>query len=193
MSALVTEHFVLQSVSGATISESGTRAAIYLSGLSSGLVAIGFASRSPVALTALTFTVLPTVFLLGCFTVVRLVDTTIENMVALDRMEAIRQFYAALGPHAARFFPPARGVRYGRWSVLSTLASMIAVVNAVLAGATAGLASTAAAGVPIGGAAGIGIGVAVLLVCLSLGYERLRMGPHLRATDDAGPSAASTG
>jgi len=46
MSALVTEHFALQAVSSATISESGSRAALYLAALSSGLVAIGFASSA---------------------------------------------------------------------------------------------------------------------------------------------------
>jgi hypothetical protein len=56
MSALVTEHFDLQSVSSSTIGESGSRAAIYLSALSSGLVAIGFASSLPRALAALAFT-----------------------------------------------------------------------------------------------------------------------------------------
>jgi hypothetical protein len=70
-SAPVTEHFVLQSAASSTISESDSRVAIYLSSLSSGLVAIGFASSSPHALAALTFSVLPTVFILGCFTVVR--------------------------------------------------------------------------------------------------------------------------
>jgi hypothetical protein len=71
MSALVTEHFVLQSTASATISESGSRVAIYLSALSSGLVAIGFASSSPHALGSLAFTVLPMVFMLGHFTIVR--------------------------------------------------------------------------------------------------------------------------
>ena len=39
MSALVTEHFVLQSAASSTISESGSRVAIHLSALSSGLAA----------------------------------------------------------------------------------------------------------------------------------------------------------
>jgi hypothetical protein len=47
MSALVTEHFVLQGTSASTISEGGSRVSIYLSALSSGLVAIGFASGRP--------------------------------------------------------------------------------------------------------------------------------------------------
>ena len=53
MSALGTEYFVLQSTASSTISESGSRVAIYLSSLSSGLVAIGFASSSPRALASL--------------------------------------------------------------------------------------------------------------------------------------------
>ena len=70
MSALVTEHFVLQGTSSSTISESGSRVSIYLSALSSGLVAIGFASASDRALESLAFTILPVVFILGCFTIV---------------------------------------------------------------------------------------------------------------------------
>src|ERR1700751_4064252 len=81
MGALVTEHFVLQATSRSTISESGSREGIYLSALSSGLVAIGFASASPRALESLAFTVLPVVFILGWFTIVRLVDTSVANIV----------------------------------------------------------------------------------------------------------------
>ena len=42
MRALVTEHFVLGSARSATITEANGRAAIYLSVVSSGLVAFGF-------------------------------------------------------------------------------------------------------------------------------------------------------
>src|SRR3954463_339795 len=87
---LVTEHFALQSVAGTTVSESGSRAAIYLSALSSGLVAVGCASGSGHALLVLASTVLPTIFLLGCFTTVRLADTSVDNIVAGRRIEAIR-------------------------------------------------------------------------------------------------------
>jgi hypothetical protein len=97
----VTEHFVLQSAASATISESGSRVAIYLSSLSSGLVAIGFASSSPHALAALAFAVLPTVFILGWFTVVRLVDTSVANIVSQRRMERIRRCCASIVSSAA--------------------------------------------------------------------------------------------
>lgn len=145
MSALVTEHFVLQSAASSTISESGSRVAIYLSALSSGLVAIGFASSSPHALAALAFTVLPTVFVLGWFTIVRLIDTSVANVVSLRRMELIRRYYASIASTAAAYFQPddpvtgTQGVRYGRWSFLFTMASRVIVVNSVLGGATVAL------------------------------------------------------
>jgi hypothetical protein len=47
MSALTTEHFVLQSALSANTGEVGTRASLYLFSLSSSLVALGFASQSP--------------------------------------------------------------------------------------------------------------------------------------------------
>jgi hypothetical protein len=45
ISALTTEHFVLQGAVSANTSEVGTRASLYLFSLSSSLVALGFASH----------------------------------------------------------------------------------------------------------------------------------------------------
>jgi hypothetical protein len=186
MSALVTEHFALQSVSSATISESGSRAALYLSALSSGLVAIGFASSSRKSLEALSFSVLPTVFILGWFTVVRLVETSVENIVCRRRIEVIRRYYAALDPRHRAFFEAdyagsgLHGVKYGGRSILFTMASMIHLVNSVVGGATVGLLCilgghlTAYAGVPLGGLVGIGI------LALGLSYEYRRLTPLIR-------------
>jgi hypothetical protein len=183
MSALVTEHFVLQSTSSATISESGSRVAIYLSSLSSGLVAIGFASSSPRALAALAFTVLPTVFALGWFTVVRLIDTSVANVISQRRMELIRRYYASLAPGAAAYFEPDdamagnHGVQYGRWSFLFTMASMVVLVNSVLGGATCALVGRLAIQAPIAAATAAGVVVGLALLVLSLSYERRRLIP----------------
>ncbi|HTW06154.1 MAG TPA: hypothetical protein VME46_01495 [Acidimicrobiales bacterium] len=157
MSALVTEHFALQSISSATISESGSRAALYLSALSSGLVAIGFASASRQDLEALAFSVLPTVFILGWFTIVRLIDTSVQNIVSRRRIETIRKYYAAIDPRHARLFEPdavafgVLSVRYSARSVLFTRASMILLVNSVVAGATVALVVALGGGVPAPG------------------------------------------
>jgi hypothetical protein len=168
MRALVTEHFALQSQATSTIGESGSRVTIYLSSLSSGLVAIGFASSSPHALAALAFTVLPTVFVLGCFTVVRLVDTSAATVASLRRIERIRRYYASLARDAAPYFQPddsvagTHGVRYGRWSFLFTMASMVIVVNSVLGGATVALVGTLAIKAPIAAATAAGIVIGLI-------------------------------
>jgi hypothetical protein len=190
MSALVTEHFVLQSAASSTISESGSRASIYLATLSSGLVAIGFSSNSPGILAALVFTVFPTVFTLGSFTVVRLIDTSVTNVVAQNRIERIRRYYAGLDPAAAHFFPAdntavlgTMGVKYGRSAMFFTTASMVAVVNSVVGGA--GLAVMLAVGgiLPsiVAGVTGAAFGIVVLASFLT--YQTRRFTP-VRPTDE---------
>jgi hypothetical protein len=78
-SALTTEHFVLQTAATATVSDAAARASLYMFSLSSSLVAMGFTSGSLEVFLPFAATVLPALFLLGIFTVVRLVDTGIEN------------------------------------------------------------------------------------------------------------------
>jgi hypothetical protein len=174
MSALVTEHFVLQGISSSTTSEGGSRVSIYLSALSSGLVAIGFASSSHRALESLAFTVLPVVFVLGCFTTVRLTDTSVANVVSQRRMEMITAYYAAIYPPLAAYFgagePAAR-------SFIFTMASMVIVVNAVVGGAAVALvcalAIRAASPAPV--LAGIASGL--ILLAAGLRYEHHRLTP----------------
>jgi hypothetical protein len=183
ISALVTEHFALQSMAGSTIGESGSRAQIYLSALSSGLVAVGFASVSRTSLTVLSLTVLPTVFILGVFTTVRLVDTSIEHIASLQRIQKIRHYYAGLHPDAHQFFATGPqtainlGVNYGTKSALFTMASMIIVVNSVLGGATAGLVGTLALSLGPGVAAAGGTVVGTVVLYLGLRYEIARLTP----------------
>jgi hypothetical protein len=196
MSALVTEHFALQSSASSTISESGSRVAIYLSALSSGLVAIGFASSSPHALAALAFTVLPTVFVLGWFTIVRLIDTSVANVVSLRRIELIRRYYASIIPSAAAYFQPddpvsgTQGVRYGRWSFLFTMASMVIVVNSVLGGATVALVGTLAVKAPVAISTVVGVVAGLAIMALALRYEHRRLTPQVLISHgpaDGGP------
>jgi hypothetical protein len=183
LSALGTEYFVLQSTASSTISESGSRVSIYLSSLASGLVALGFSSSSPKAFASLAFTVLPTVFVLGWFTIVRLIDTSVANILSLRRMELIRQYYAALAPVAPPYFgvgdqaAPHHFVRYGRWSFLFTMGSMVIVVNSVLGGATIALLCDMAFKAPLPAAAGIGVAAGLTVLALGLRYEHLRLTP----------------
>ena len=193
INALGTEYFVLQSMASSTISESGSRVSIYLSSLASGLVALGFSSSSPRAFASLAFTVLPTVFVLGWFIIVRLIDTSVANVVSLRRMELIRAYYAALAPMAPPYFgvdgqvTGEHGVRYGRWSFLFTMASMVIMVNCVLGGATIALLCDLAFKVPLPGAASIGVAAGLALLAAGLRYEHRRLTPVVLSSYVAGP------
>jgi len=187
VSALNTEHFVLQSANSTTYSEASSRSTLYVMALSSALVATGFVANSPDILLPFAATVLPTIFLLGLFTVVRLVETGLESIQYLRGMARIRGFYRTLGPEAARQFAP----EYGRWpeiqspalrigpmfAFFGTTASMIAVINNVVAGV--GIALLVRALSPsmpgwIGAAAGIL--AAALLTLAFYAYQRWRFG-----------------
>jgi hypothetical protein len=83
MSALTTKHFVLQSAASATVAESGTRATLYVLALSNSLVALGFSVQSAHSFLVIASVTIPTVFVLGVFTVVRLVATSVQNLLCL--------------------------------------------------------------------------------------------------------------
>src|SRR5215210_7114045 len=104
ISALTTEHYVLQSALSANTNEVGTRASLYLCSLSSSLVALGFASRSPELFVPFVAIVLPALLILGLFTAVRLVDSNHEALLYLSRIARIRRHYRTLDPAAAEHF-----------------------------------------------------------------------------------------
>jgi hypothetical protein len=104
VTALVTEHFVQASARAATITESNGRAAIYLSAVSSGLVAFGFLAQGPGRLDPFVAAVLPALFILGIFTFIRLVQTSIEAAVLSLQIQRIRGYYRTLVPEAQQFF-----------------------------------------------------------------------------------------
>ena len=185
LSALTTEHFVLQTAYSSTVSEAAGRSTLYVMALSSSLVAMGFLSQSEELFKPFVATVLPAVFLLGLFTVVRLVDTGLESMQYLTGIARIRGFYRTLGAQAAEHFTPEQGrwpeaespaERLGAFTAfLGTTASMIAVINSVVAGAVVSLAVHAVAPTSpdwLGIVAGVAS--ALVLVAAFLTYQRWR-------------------
>lgn len=181
-SALLTEHFVLQSLRGVTVTESSTRASIYLMTLSSTLVAYGFLARSSYAIGYLAV-VIPVITLLGVFTYIRLVQTSLEDVVALEAIQRIRRWYGGILPGADAYFPVPGGPRApnemldihrrASWTgVFYTLSSAIGAVNSVVAGAGVALLITAIA--PTGPAIGIGIVAAAVFALLHGLYQERR-------------------
>jgi len=146
LSAMTTEHFVMQTVIGTTASESMSRATVYIMALSSSMLALGFAADNKAAFDPFLACLLPALFLLGIFTVLRMVDVATESMQAYIAIARIRAFYRTLGPEAANHF----AAEYGRWpegnyvpglrigrlaGYMTSAAMMIAVLNAMVAGA----------------------------------------------------------
>jgi hypothetical protein len=187
LSALTTEAFNLQSARVGTIAEANGRSTLYLGTLSSTVIAIAFigqASELGDAFYLFALTLLPPVFLLGVFTYLRLVQTSIEDMVYAVGAFRIRQYFLRLDPVAVPFFPPTdpQGVkRLERIGVVTssplqtllTAASMVACINAIVGGVTVALAvrSLLDAAVPV---------AAVTGVVVTLGFATLLMAHQIR-------------
>jgi hypothetical protein len=150
MSAVTTEHFVLQMAANSTVAESGARATLYVMALSSSLVALGFSVDSEQAFVPLAATILPAVFVLGIFTVVRLVATSLQNLLCLGGIVRIHEHYRQLGPEAEAFFGTAGGEAEARATTamlaipepgklltggLFTAAGMMSGINSIVGGA----------------------------------------------------------
>jgi hypothetical protein len=185
MSALVAEHYVFQMAASATVTEAAARASLYVNALASALVAMGFASRSADVFRPFAAAVLPGVFVLGLFTVTRLVDTGIENQQALRGIARIRGYYRTLGPEAAELF----SAQSGRWpeaqtapplwsgsfvAYLTTAATMIAFANSIVAGAGVTLLVANTGGHRMGLALSVGVGATVALMIAFLTYQQWR-------------------
>jgi hypothetical protein len=176
LTALTTEHFTLQGARSQTMSESSSRAALYIGSVSSTLVALGFIGQiSEVGATFDTFalTVLPTLYVLGVFTFVRLVECGLEDFrygVAINR---IRHYYLDVAGDQARLFllsghDDGRGV-FGNVGVrvegrkqYLTFGTVVAVINSVVGGSAVAIALGAFADATLAVAASAGGAVAIV-------------------------------
>jgi hypothetical protein len=181
LTALTTEHFTLQGARAQTVSESAARASLYLIAVSSTLVALGFIGQvsavgDPFRVFALT--ALPTLYVLGLFTFVRLVQSVAEDFQYGRAINRIRHYYLQLaGDHARLFMLSAHddargvlvnmGVRQSRWQAYFTTPTMIAVINSVVGGAAIAIAIGAIFGSPLGVATGLG-GLAAIVSLAAL-------------------------
>lgn len=174
LSALATEHFVLQATRSAIVSEQIGRGSIYMGAVSSVLIALGFLAQVVTRLDPFVAALLPALFVLGEFTFAALVRNTIENLVLLEQMQRIRSYYRGLVPEASQFFDPpdtdaqfqaavgTMGLQSSPGQRLFTGASLVAAINSILGGA--GLAVLAARVADLGDGAALAVGASVALV-----------------------------
>jgi 4-hydroxybenzoate polyprenyltransferase len=149
---MTTEHFVLQGARAATIAESNGRANMFLAAVSGGLVALGLvatASSLSSAFYGFGLVLLPTLAFVGLVTFGRALQSSIEDTEYARRIELLRGYYLEQAPEIAPYLlraPAAERLLLeripgDRWQGYKTVAGMVAVITAVLAGSTAALAA----------------------------------------------------
>jgi hypothetical protein len=151
-SFVTTEHFVLSGARASTIAESTGRANMFLAAVSGGLVALGLvatASSLGAAFFGFGLVLLPTLTFVGFVTFERTLQTSIEDTEYARRIALLRTYYFEHAPEIAGYLlksTPAERLHMGRvpndrWQGYRTVAGMVAVLTAVLAGSTAALAA----------------------------------------------------
>jgi hypothetical protein len=187
LTALTTEHFTLQGARSQTVGESSARSSLYLISVSSTLVALGFIGQvsavgDPFRVFALT--VLPTLYVLGLFTFVRLVQIVAEDFRYARAINRIRHRYLQLAGDDARLFLLSghddaagvlanMGVRQTRWQPYFTMPTMIAVINSVVGGSAIAIAIGTILGASLAVAAAVG-GLAAIASLASLRRSETR-------------------
>jgi hypothetical protein len=189
LTTLTTEHFTLQGARSQTVSESGARSSLYLGSVSSTLIALGFVSQVSEGgeiFQLFALSVLPTLFFLGLFTFVRLVESSVEDVLYGRAINRIRHYYLEVAGEDARYFlmsghddPPGVMANMGlvggsRWQLFFTTASAVSVVNAVVGGGAIAILLGVTLDLPLAVAATAGIGFAILSVALFIRYDRGR-------------------
>lgn len=187
---VTTEHFTLQGARAATIAESTSRATMFIGSVSAGLVALGLiatATRIGAAFYAVGLVLLWTLSFVGFVTFQRVLQSGIEDHGYAERIARLRAYYfdsaPELAPYLASVPPPQRlviqGLRGGYRQGFRTIAGMVSVVTAVLAGAAAGLIAAIADGHSgvAGFVTGAIVGIAVLAVLMEFqreAWQRIR-------------------
>jgi hypothetical protein len=204
LTALTTEHFTLAGSRAATTSESAARSSLFLGSVTSTLVALGFLAAVSGGDSALfrTFalTVLPVLCFLGVVTFIRLVELGTEDFLYGRAINRIRAHYLELADDQARLFMlrahddalgvlENMGLRPGGYQLYLTNSFAIAVVTAVLAGATLALAVGVATGAPLGVDVAAGAIAAIATVAGVVRFLSRHYGTALTLDEPLFPSA----
>jgi hypothetical protein len=177
MQALGAEFSMLMAARGATISESSSRASLYMTTLSGAVVALALvaqAARFGETFFVFALAIMPVVFFLGVVTYYRLLQTGVEDVVYARAISKIREFFGGIDPARRAFFHASSVDQVGlrnlgmwrlRWQQFLSAAAMVAIVNSAVGGVFFGLIVAYAASPPavVSVAAGV-LGALVLAI-----------------------------
>lgn len=194
LTALTTEHSVMQGVINASVNEQQARASMFLLSASGALVAIGLMAQSANFLL-FTGVVIAAVYATGLLTTFRLVDVAMESMQSEVTIAKIRHYYRTLGGPAEQLFEEP----LGRWpegkldsahitgellGLLTTAASMIACVNGFIGGTGLALLVYHLASTNVAVAVLAGAIFAVAQVAIAFAYQTRRINMLVRLAKD---------
>jgi hypothetical protein len=179
---VTTEHFTLQGARSSTIAEATGRATMFLGTVSGGLIALGLIATAAgvgAAFYALGLILLPTLAFVGLVTFDRVLQSGIEDHGYTRRIARLRGYYFQYAPELAGYLlsvPRAeqlrlQGLRGGVWQGFLTVAGMVGVVTAVLAGSAAGLLAAVASGRSLVVALVAGVPVAIVVLVWLMRYQ----------------------
>jgi hypothetical protein len=186
LTMLTTEHFTLQGSRATTVSESSSRAALYMGSVSSTLIALGFLAQVTEigdAFDVFALVVLPTLFALGVFTFVRTVESSVEDVLYGRAINRIRAYYLELAGPESRWFVMQghddalgvlanMGLRPSRWQLYFTVSTMVGTVNSVVGGSVVAILVGRLLDAPLGVAAACGAAAAGASFALHRRWDR---------------------
>ena len=172
---LTTEHFTLQGARASTIAESTGRATMFLGSVSGGLIALGLvatATRLGMAFYAFALVLLPLLAFVGVVSFERTLQSGIEDYGYARRIARLRAYYFDQAPELLPYLlsvPPTerlpeQGLPRSRWQGWRSIAGMVAVITAALAGSAGGLLAAVASNHSLAAAlpASATVGVAIV-------------------------------
>lgn len=177
---VTTEHFTLQGARSSTISESTSRASVFLGAVSGGLIALGLvatATRTGVAFYTFGLILLPTLAFVGLATFHRVLQSGVEDLAYARRIARLRDYYFDHAPELAGYLLnpaerlPTPGLGIGLWQQFVTVAGVVAVITAVLAGSAGGLLAAVASGHSLAAALVAGVVVAAAALTALMRYQ----------------------
>jgi hypothetical protein len=156
---LATEHWSLLAARDVTYRAVFSRAAIFLTVVSATVVALALVARATEfgdGFTAFALLVLPLALFVGVATYIRLIEARIDDFWLLSGMNRLRHAYLELAPELEPYFVtghhddeqglfetygPGTGSRFYR--LIGETSTLVAVINAALAGVVVGLVAHA--------------------------------------------------
>jgi hypothetical protein len=208
VSFVTTEHFALQSARAATVAESTGRATMFLTSASGGLIALGLVATAAgvgTAFYAFGLVLLPTLAFAGLVTFERALQIGLEDQLLVHRIALLREYYLREAPELQQYlvsvplsevltagsFLAGRGQSFSYLGQsFRTVAGMVGVITAVLAGATAGLVAIASSSHSL--TAALTSGVAVALAAMTV-LMRFQVRAYRRAATGRLPADLDSG